>query len=108
MAVAGLAQGAFVGLYRGSMLTLAYVGAGFLIWNWFVRPIEEGDLLERFGESYERYRANVKCWIPRLSRWRPAPSSGQHERRHPTGSAGTTTDLHGHGDDPGPADGDLG
>ena len=65
MAIAGLAQGFCVGLYVGSWSVLAYVGAGFVVWNWFVRPMEEADLEQRFGDEFRRYRAAVRCWIPR-------------------------------------------
>jgi len=64
MAVAGLAQGLFVGLGLGSWLTLAYVVVGGLLWNALVRPIEERDLQARFGKEYEQYAARVRCWLP--------------------------------------------
>ena len=66
MAIAGLGQGAAVGLYLGSPSVLAYVLAGLLIWNFGVRPGEEADLEARFGEAYRAYRSRVRCWRPRL------------------------------------------
>jgi protein-S-isoprenylcysteine O-methyltransferase Ste14 len=33
--------------------------------------IEEPDLKRRFGEDYERYRAQVPRWVPRLRPWQP-------------------------------------
>jgi protein-S-isoprenylcysteine O-methyltransferase Ste14 len=33
--------------------------------------VEEPDLRERFGPDYERYRANVPRWLPRLRPWGP-------------------------------------
>jgi protein-S-isoprenylcysteine O-methyltransferase Ste14 len=33
--------------------------------------VEEPGLRERFGEDYERYRANVPRWLPRLRPWEP-------------------------------------
>lgn len=69
MAVAGLAQGFFVGTFIGSWLTLAYVASGFFIWNYFVRPIEEADLRERFGIDFDAYCRHVRCWIPRFRAW---------------------------------------
>lgn len=66
MVVAGLAQGVAVGLYLGSSTVMLYAGLGAPVWNWLVRPWEERDLLERFGEPYERYRRAVRCWIPNL------------------------------------------
>jgi protein-S-isoprenylcysteine O-methyltransferase Ste14 len=68
MAVAGLGQGLAVAIAIGSVLTVAYVVAGGLIWNWLVRPVEEEDLRRRFGAAYEAYRRDVRCWVPRLGR----------------------------------------
>ena len=67
MAAAGLGQGLMVGLYAGSALTILYVIAGGLIWNYVARPMEEADLAHKFGASYQRYIAEVKCWRPRLT-----------------------------------------
>lgn len=66
MAVAGLAQGAFVGIGLGSCGTLIYVLAGMVLWNTIVRPIEEADLAERFGDEFQRYRHAVRCWVPKF------------------------------------------
>ena len=59
-------------------LILAYVGeAGILrqVWpilllplivaylNWVVIPVEEGKLMEAFGEAYQQYRARVRRWL---------------------------------------------
>jgi len=71
MAIAGLDQGAAVGLYLGSPSVLAYVLAGLLIWNFGVRPGEEADLEVRFGEAYGAYRRRVRCWRPRLRGYDP-------------------------------------
>ena len=67
MAVAGLAQGAAVALWLGSLLVLVYVAAGGVLWHILVRPIEEGDLLATFGDEYRDYRRRVPLWLPRLS-----------------------------------------
>src|SRR5262245_52692621 len=67
MAVAGLGQGLMVGLHAGSWLTILYVFVGGLIWNYIARPMEEADMAKKFGASYERYTAEVKCWRPRLT-----------------------------------------
>lgn len=66
MALAGVVQGASVGLIMNSWLVIAYAVAGSLVWNYVVRPLEESDLRTRFGDDFERYRAAVRCWIPRL------------------------------------------
>ena len=66
MAIAGLGQGAAVGVWLGSFSVEGYVLVGFIVWNWFVRPIEEADLRARFGGSYENYCRHVICWRPRV------------------------------------------
>ncbi|WP_454808980.1 methyltransferase family protein [Paenarthrobacter nitroguajacolicus] len=66
MAVAGISQGAAVGLMLGSWLVVAYAVIGSLLWNYAVRPHEEADLERRFGTEFQRYRDSVRCWIPRL------------------------------------------
>ena len=66
MAVAGIVQGAAVGLIVQSWLVIAYAILGSLVWNYAVRPLEEADLRDRFGEEFEQYRAEVRCWIPRI------------------------------------------
>jgi protein-S-isoprenylcysteine O-methyltransferase Ste14 len=66
MAVAGIVQGAAVGLILGSWLVVVYAVAGSFVWNELVRPIEEADLAERFGAEYAEYRDRVACWVPRL------------------------------------------
>lgn len=68
MAVAGIVQGAAVGLILQSWLVVAYAVAGSLLWNYAVRPLEEADLEQRFGDDFRRYRGAVRCWIPRMPR----------------------------------------
>ena len=34
--------------------------------------VEERSLARRFGEEWETYRANVPCFVPRLTPWNPA------------------------------------
>ncbi len=89
MAIAGLSQGAAVGLYLGSASVLAYVLAGLLIWNFGVRPGEEADLEARFGEAYRAYRSRVRCWRVRLCGYEPgrdASPSRLSERPRPGGT----------------------
>lgn len=38
---------------------------GAFAWHLVVRPIEEKDLLQKFGEDYTEYRNSIMCWIPR-------------------------------------------
>lgn len=70
MAIGGLGVGAAVGLWLGSITTLAYVVAGGLLWQLVARPLEERDLEARFGSPYARYRDAVRCWWPRARPWR--------------------------------------
>ncbi|HCS60083.1 MAG TPA: hypothetical protein DIW46_01600 [Microbacterium sp.] len=72
MALAGIAQGVAVGLMSGSWLVVVYALCGSLVWNWVVRPLEEADLLERFGAAYAEYTRGVQCWMPRLMPFHPA------------------------------------
>lgn len=73
MALAGIVQGAAVGLIASSWLVLVYALLGSLVWNHAVRPHEEADLERRFGEEFGVYRRAVRCWLPRL---RPVPARG--------------------------------
>ncbi len=66
MAIAGIGQGISVGLYLGSPFVMLYGLTGAFAWQSFARRWEEADLVSRFGETYEEYRRQVRCWIPRL------------------------------------------
>lgn len=70
MAVAGLSQGIAVGIILGSPAVVIYALCGAPVWDHFVRPWEEADLERRFGDDYRRYRAEVRCWLPRLRGYR--------------------------------------
>ena len=65
MAVAGIVQGVAVGLTHGSWLVVVWALCGSLVWNSIVRPIEERDLEDRFGDDFRAYRDVVSCWVPR-------------------------------------------
>jgi protein-S-isoprenylcysteine O-methyltransferase Ste14 len=65
MVIAGLGQGFAVGWWLGSGAVVAYVLLGGLIWQLLVRPAEERDLRDGFGEDYVRYCRDVQCWVPR-------------------------------------------
>ena len=67
MAIAGIVQGVAMGLLIGSWLVVVYALIGSLLWNWFIRPHEETDLLERFGDEYRDYAKRVHCWWPTFS-----------------------------------------
>ncbi|MBY0111277.1 MAG: isoprenylcysteine carboxylmethyltransferase family protein [Phycisphaerales bacterium] len=64
MAIAGLVQGLGVATWFGSWLMVIYVLAGAIAWQIVIRPQEEAELLERFGERYAAYRTRVRCWFP--------------------------------------------
>lgn len=81
MAVAGLSQGFAVGLILGSPGVILYAVLAVPLWQFLVRPVEEEDLYERFGEPYAAYRRAVRCWIPRFTAYR------QGERAPPKGPA---------------------
>lgn len=58
------------GLLFGSVTVLAYgaiLWAGFFL---FVVAYEEPALGEQFGDEYQRYRTNVRRWLPRITPWR--------------------------------------
>ena len=86
MALAGIAQGAAVGLLVDSWLVVVYALCGSLVWNWVVRPLEEADLANRFGAEYADYTHAVRCWVPRLTPFLP---DGEHPvtQRRSSGSA---------------------
>ena len=65
MAVAGVGQGVAVALWWSSGVLLGFFVLGGVAWHIIVRPMEERDLLERFGVSYERYRTTTGLWWPR-------------------------------------------
>jgi len=66
MALAGIVQGLAVGWSMGSVMVLAYAIAGGFVWHFVARPVEEADLVERFGAAYENYRQQVPLWRPTL------------------------------------------
>ncbi|HAA55849.1 MAG TPA: hypothetical protein DCE42_13890 [Myxococcales bacterium] len=84
MAVTGLFLGLMIGWWLGSWGTLLAVVMGGIFWNVFVRPIEEKDLLERFGEPYRQYTQKIGCWLPTFPPHPPLP--------HTNNSQDTTTD----------------
>jgi protein-S-isoprenylcysteine O-methyltransferase Ste14 len=56
-------------LIFSSRALLIYAFAVWAVAATFVRGYEEPTLLRRFGASYERYRRNVRAWLPRLHPW---------------------------------------
>ena len=84
MAIAGIAQGVSMGLLIGSWLVMVYAVIGSLLWNWLIRPHEEADLHDRFGNEYREYAKRVDCWWPRLNR---SPIADVLEEDPPGGEA---------------------
>lgn len=67
MALAGITQGLAVGWYLGSWGVVLYAACGGVLWHIFVRPVEENDMTQRFGEAYTHYRKHVRLWLPSLT-----------------------------------------
>ncbi len=66
---------AVVSLILGQALSFGSVGVlawGTIVWltvHLFVLTYEEPTLSQTYGAQYDRYRANVRRWIPRLTPW---------------------------------------
>ncbi len=75
MAVSGVGQGLAVALFLGSPLVALYALMGSLIWQLIFRPLEENDLLRRFGSEYENYCGKVRCWTPRTKPYSASPEN---------------------------------
>ncbi|WP_309106060.1 isoprenylcysteine carboxylmethyltransferase family protein [Arthrobacter sp.] len=89
MAIAGIVQGAAVGLILESWLVIVYAVAGSLVWDYAIRPLEESDLHERFGHEFEQYRDDVRCWIPQIPKtYRPAGTVTPAKRSPGPGGCG--------------------
>ena len=56
-------------LLLGSTPLLIYGAILWLSFHLFVLAYEEPTLVDTFGAEYERFRANVPRWIPRLTPW---------------------------------------
>jgi protein-S-isoprenylcysteine O-methyltransferase Ste14 len=57
-------------LLFGNLIVLAYGLAAWLTVHLFVLSYEEPTLSATYGAQYDRYRANVRRWLPRLTPWR--------------------------------------
>lgn len=66
MAIAGIGQGVAIAIVFQSLPILIYAVLGASVWHLVVRPIEEHNMIERFGDSYLDYRKSVSCWLPKL------------------------------------------
>ena len=65
MALAGILQGLCTGWFLGSYAVVAYALLGAVIWHILVRPSEERELTERFGDEYAHYKSRAPLWIVR-------------------------------------------
>lgn len=68
MAMAGVIQGVAVSMWMGNAIITLYAILGAITWHVLVRPFEEQDLEERFGDAYQSYKASVGVWWPRFFR----------------------------------------
>lgn len=66
MAIAGIGQGLALAELFQSIPIMVYALLGAAVWHLVVRPVEERNMVERFGEPYLSYRNRVTCWIPAL------------------------------------------
>jgi len=66
MAISGVGQVMSIGIIFGSIPLLVYAILGAVVWHVVVKPIEEKDMLKRFGNEYEDYRNSVSCWVPKV------------------------------------------
>jgi len=66
MAVAGIGQGIAISIIFYSIPIFVYTLIGGILWQFVVRPIEERDMLQRFGKEYADYQKKVSCWIPKI------------------------------------------
>lgn len=73
MAVSGVGQGLAVALFLGSPLVALYALMGSLIWQLIFRPLEEDDLMLRFGDPYGEYCTAIKCWVPNVKAFKSVP-----------------------------------
>jgi protein-S-isoprenylcysteine O-methyltransferase Ste14 len=58
------------GLLFGNVAVLVYGLGVWLTVHLFVLAYEEPTLSRDYADQYDRYRANVRRWIPRLTPWR--------------------------------------
>ena len=68
MAIAGIGQGMAIAMIFQCIPILVYSLLGAVVWHLVVRPIEEQDMVSRFGDAYLEYQQHVSCWIPSFQR----------------------------------------
>ena len=65
MALSGLGQGLSLAMIYLSPALFAFFVVGIFLWHYIIRPIEEKELDERFGNQYQEYQKRVGLWIPK-------------------------------------------
>ncbi len=58
------------GLLLGQPVLFAYGAGLWAVFAAFVHGYEEPVLVDTYGDEYERFRAAVPAWLPRLRPWR--------------------------------------
>lgn len=74
-------------LLLGQLVLVAYAGLVWVVVAGFVHRYEEPTLSRCYGSAYDKYRASVPAWIPRVPRpsSRPAVALKPDRRSPPTG-----------------------
>ena len=67
MAVAGIGQGISISILYNSYHIACYALLGAILWQLVVKPLEEADMLRRFGDEYALYQSRVSCWLPKIN-----------------------------------------
>jgi protein-S-isoprenylcysteine O-methyltransferase Ste14 len=80
MAVSAINQTIGIGALLGSFGVLALAAGGGVVWHTVIRPPEERFLVRTFGAPYQRYRRQVRCWIPT---WPPYDPGHDAQRSAP-------------------------
>ncbi|MGH9173976.1 MAG: methyltransferase family protein [Vicinamibacterales bacterium] len=70
LVIAAIGQGVAIGLTLGSVPVLVYFATSLIVWYFLIRPDEEHDLAQRFGESWRAYTRQVRAFRPRLTPYR--------------------------------------
>jgi protein-S-isoprenylcysteine O-methyltransferase Ste14 len=74
--VSGMVQGLAAAMFTGALLVVPCVALGGLLWQAFIRPVEDRELTRAFGRGYEAYRRNVRHWLPMRRPWTPTERLG--------------------------------
>jgi len=64
MAIAGVGQVIAISAIYQSLPIFLYAVLGGILWHFTVRPAEEKNMVDRFGDNYLEYKSEVRCWLP--------------------------------------------